>query len=162
MSKEKVPLPDPIGYDSIIIQIKMISKNQTSLNDKLIKICELLKAEVTYYDWVGFYFVDKYKEDELILGPFAGEPTEHPKITFGKGVCGQVAEQRKTIIVQDVSKDKNYLTCNINVKSEIVVPILKSGNIIGEIDIDSYKPSAFSDADKKFLEKVAKITKELL
>ena len=162
MSKEKVSLPDPIGYDSILNQIKTVCKSQISLNDKLKKICEFLKEEVSYYDWVGFYFVDKYKEDELILGPFVGEPTEHTRIPFGKGVCGQVAEQRKTIIVQDVSKEKNYLSCNIKVKSEIVVPILKSGNILGEIDIDSYKPSAFSDEDKKFLEKVAKVTKELL
>jgi len=67
---------------------------------KLKAICKLLKDNVSYYDWVGFYFVDKKKQKELLLGPFVGEPTEHIRIPFGRGICGQAAELRKAFVVR--------------------------------------------------------------
>ena len=161
MRKEKAPLPDPIGYDSYLNQIKTVCKSRISLNDKLKKICELLKENIPYYDWVGFYFVNKSKRDELILGPFVGEQTEHVRISFGQGICGQVAEQRKTFIIQDVTKETNYLSCSLKVKSEIVVPIFKNRKIIGEIDIDSHSVSPFTNDDKIFLEDVSIVVADL-
>jgi len=97
----------------------------------------LLVENVPHYDWVGFYLVDKAKK-ELVLGPFVGEPTEHVRIPFGRGICGQAAERRTTFVVQDVSKEGNYLACSPKVKSEIVIPLFKGGEIIGELDIDSH------------------------
>lgn len=161
MRKEKSPLPDPIRYDSYLNQIKTVCKSQISLNDKLKKICEFLKEEVSYYDWVGFYFVDKSKKDELILGPFVGEQTEHVRIPFGQGICGQAAEQRKSFIIQDVTKETNYLFCSLKVKSEIVIPIFKNRKIIGEIDIDSHSVSPFTNDDKIFLEDVSIVVADL-
>lgn len=161
MREEKAPLPDLIGYDSILNQIKIVCRSQTSLNDKLKKICELLEENIPYYDWVGFYFVDKSKLDELILGPFVGEPTEHVRIPFGHGICGQAAEKKETFIIQDVTKETNYLYCSLKVKSEIVIPIFKNRKIIGEIDIDSHSVSPFTNDDKKFLEGVSVVVADL-
>lgn len=80
---------------------------------------------------------------------------------FGKGICGTALKQRKTIAVQDVSKEKNYIACSPKVKAEIVVPIFKEGKIVAEIDIDSHAKAPFSKDDKEFLEKVAKIISKI-
>lgn len=118
-------------------------------------ICTLLANEVEYYDWVGFYLVAG-KKDELVLGPFVGAPTEHVCIPFGKGICGQAAAVGETVIIQDVTKVTNYLSCAPDVQSEIVVPIFgRDGSILGEIDIDSHDIAPFSFEDKEFLEYIA-------
>lgn len=118
-------------------------------------ICRICTNNIPYYNWFGFYLVDKYEKDLLNLGPFIGEPTEHTKIPFGKGICGQAADKKKTIIVKDISEEKNYLACSLKVKSELVTPIMRGDNILGEIDIDSHYLNAFSDLDKEFIEKLA-------
>ena len=87
--------------------------------------------------------------------PYAGKPTEHISIPVGKGVCGQVAESRKTMIVQDVTQQTNYIACSIDVQSEIVVPILKNGQFVAEIDIDSHAHAPFSIEDEQFLTAIA-------
>lgn len=122
----------------------------------------MLKENVTYYDWVGFYVVDKEKSDELTLVAYEGEQSEHARIPFGKGICGQAAALGKTIVSQDVSKETNYLSCSPKVKSEIVIPIFRNKRIVGELDIDSHSSSPFKTNDKVFLEKIAEMTKELL
>lgn len=119
--------------------------------EKLLKICETLKAEIEYYDWVGFYFRNGEKE-ELILGPYAGAPTDHTTIPFGKGICGQVAVSNTNFVVEDVTAQDNYISCNFNVKSEIVIPLFVNGKNIGQIDIDSNTLKAFSKEDELFLE----------
>jgi len=86
------------------------------------------------------------------LGPFAGLPTDHTTIQFGKGICGQVAESNETFLVDDVTAQDNYISCNIDVKSEIVVPIIVNGINIGQIDIDSNTASAFTSEDQELLE----------
>lgn len=120
-------------------------------NEKLQDICDFLKDNVPHYDWVGFYFTDNNKK-ELHLGPFAGLPTEHTTIQYGKGICGQVAESNETFVVPDVTNENNYISCNINVKSEIVVPILLNNINIGQIDIDSNTLNAFKTEDRELLE----------
>lgn len=130
-------------------------------DEKLLNICNLLKEEVSHYDWVGFYLVDDVEKNLLVLGPFVGEPTEHKKITFGQGICGQAAELKKTFVVQDVRKERNYLSCSMKILSEIVVPIFKGGEIAGELDIDSHTLSPFSDEDTEFLESVCNRVAEI-
>ncbi len=122
-------------------------------DDLLFRICELLKQEVYHYDWVGFYILDKDK-NELLLGPFVGKPTPHTLIAVGKGICGQVAESGQPMVVQDVTQVENYISCGLDVQSEIVVPVMKNGNFVAELDIDSHSPAPFTADDSEFLANV--------
>jgi len=141
-------------FDTLLERVNRIVEDNICIGDKLQLICSVLQENVPHYDWVGFYLVDRRKEDELVLGPFVGEPTEHKRIPFGRGVCGRAADERRTVVVDDVSEEENYLACSLKVKSEIVVPLLKGDELLGELDIDSHTPAAFDDADRSFLEKV--------
>jgi len=130
--------------------IEIFSENSSTL-EKLQSICTLLKQRVTHYHWVGFYFKNGDK-NELKLGPFAGKPTEHTLIPFGKGICGQVAVSNENYVVQDVTEQDNYISCGFEVKSEIVIPIFLKGKNVGQIDIDSHNTAPFTNTDEKFLE----------
>lgn len=129
-------------------------------DDFLKNICAILQETVPYYHWVGFYFLDSQNPNELVLGPFVGAPTDHVRIPVGKGICGQAVDTKKTFVVQDVTKETNYLSCSAHVKSEIVVPIFKDFNVVGEIDIDSHDTAPFSDDDREFLEKLCVLIAE--
>lgn len=124
--------------------------------DLLLRICELLKQEVYHYDWVGFYILDQEK-NELVLGPYVGKPTQHTHIAVGKGICGQVAESGLTMVVQDVTQVENYISCGLDVQSEIVVPVLKDGKFVAELDIDSHSPAPFTPDDSEFLAKICEL-----
>lgn len=154
-------MKDKMGqFNFLTSELREIVNGPLERDEKLKTICKLLRDSVPYYDWVGFYIVDESERD-LVLGPFVGEPTEHKRIPFGKGICGQAAERKEIFIVQDISKETNYLSCSPRVKSEIVVPIFKNAEIIGELDIDSHVLSPFTQEDRKFLENVCKIVSEL-
>ncbi len=131
--------------------INLLSDSQTSVTDRLQQVCDLLKERIAYYDWVGFYFKNGDKK-ELILKTYAGDTTDHTVIPFGKGICGQVALSNENFVVPDVQAQDNYISCSINVKSEIVIPLFKDGENIGQIDIDSNTPDPFSEDDERFLE----------
>ncbi len=148
-------------FEELEQRIDDLEQEIASQLNKLQNICKLLKEEVAHYDWVGFYLVDKSNSTELILGPFEGSPTEHTRIPFGQGVCGQVAQSKKTLVVQNVSDEGNYLSCSIDVRSEIVVPIFKNEKFIGEIDIDSHQKAPFTKEDTAFLENIAQKLSEL-
>jgi L-methionine (R)-S-oxide reductase len=122
-------------------------------------LVRLLNSAVPTYSWVGIYVVDG---NDLVLDAWAGpSATEHVRIPIGKGVCGFAAKAGRTEIVSDVSKDPRYLQCFLSTKSEIVVPILSQGKVVGEIDIDSDQLDAFSSVDREFLEAVARKTSGL-
>jgi GAF domain-containing protein len=146
--------------NELLDKVKRMVEGSSERDEKLIGVCKLLKNNLSHYDWVGFYLVDPPGR-ELVLGPFVGEPTEHVRIPFGRGICGQAAQAKKTFVVQDVSKEANYLACSPEVKSEIVVPILKGGEVVGELDIDSNTLSPFTEEERRFLEKVCDIVSEL-
>ncbi|WP_340077721.1 GAF domain-containing protein [Leptobacterium sp. I13] len=130
---------------------ELLNNSQTPVNERLTAICELLRSSVPYYNWVGFYFKNGDK-DELKLRAFAGEPTDHTIIPFGKGICGQVAISNQNFVVPDVKGQDNYIACSIDVKSEIVIPLFVNGENIGQIDIDSHTLNPFTKADEQFLE----------
>ncbi len=153
-------LPD--NYSDIVSEVAKMVKANTPKDQKLNSICKLLEERIEYFDWVGFYFVNPEKERELILGPYVGAPTDHVKIPFGEGICGQAAENEISFVVQDVSLESNYLSCGANVKSEILSPIFKNGKIVGEIDIDSHSVSPFCGHDRMLLETLAEIISEIL
>jgi len=133
-------------------KVTEITLNTTfSKEEKLLKICELLSANIEYYNWVGFYFANQ-ETKTLHLGPYIGAATDHTVIPFGKGICGQVAVSNANFVVPDVTAQDNYIACSLTVKSEIVVPLLVNGENIGQIDIDSHVLNPFTEADERFLE----------
>ncbi len=148
-----------ILYDKIktIISDKNYNDKQSILN----LISQLLSERIPYYNWVGFYLVDEKEGNSLVLGPFVGEQTEHTKIKFGQGICGQAASTKTTFVVDDVNKEENYLSCSPKTQAEIVVPIFdKKENIVGEIDIDSHEKAPFDQDDRLFLEAVSQLLSE--
>ena len=144
-------------FDALRPRIETLVASGRPLGDILLETCSLLKAEIPHYDWVGFYLTDPGSPRELVLGPFDGAPTEHTRIPFGQGICGQAAERRETFVVQDVSTVDNYLSCSPTVRSEIVVPLMKDGKVLGELDIDSHAVAPFTPEDRKFLERVCEV-----
>ncbi|HHY34894.1 MAG TPA: GAF domain-containing protein [Firmicutes bacterium] len=139
--------------DRLLARIKAASQESDDIEAFYRKVVDTL-SRIPYYNWVGFYFL---KGGELVLGPYVGKPTQHVRIKVGQGVCGRAVAERSTIVVDDVTKESNYLACSLETRSEIVVPIWVGDKIIGEIDIDSDELAAFDQIDKDFLEEVAAI-----
>ncbi|WP_394758960.1 GAF domain-containing protein [Flavobacterium sp.] len=131
--------------------IEITINTSLSRDEKLLKVCELLEANITYYTWVGFYFAN-HETKTLHLGPYVGAATDHTVIPFGKGICGQVAVSNENFVVPDVAAQDNYIACSFTVKSEIVVPLFVDGKNIGQIDIDSNIIDPFTEKDERFLE----------
>jgi L-methionine (R)-S-oxide reductase len=131
--------------------LSILESPKHNTEEKLEKVCHLLDQEISYFNWTGFYFKNGDK-DELKLGPYVGAPTDHTIIPYGKGICGQVAVSNETFVVPDVKEESNYLSCSIDTKAEIVVPIFKDGQNIGQIDIDSHTVDPFTAEDKELLE----------
>ncbi|OPX21278.1 MAG: hypothetical protein B1H03_07095 [Planctomycetales bacterium 4484_113] len=112
-----------------------------------------LRTEVAHYDWVGIYLL---AGERLRLAAWDGpEATEHTDIGIGEGICGLAARTKQTVLVDDVDVRSEYLACFPATKSEIVVPLISGEECVGEIDVDSDKPSAFGEEDREFLEAVA-------
>ena len=103
-------------FSALLDRVREAVDGESDSSAKLLAVCQLLRDDVAHYDWVGFYLTDESGQT-LVLGPFAGEPTEHVQIPFGRGVCGQAAQRRETVLVQDVSQEANYLSCSTRVKS---------------------------------------------
>lgn len=131
--------------------LSILESPKHNTDEKLEKVCHLLDQEISYFNWTGFYFKNGDK-DELKLGPYVGAPTDHTIIPYGKGICGQVAVSNETFVVPDVKEESNYLSCSIDTKAEIVVPIFKDGKNVGQIDIDSHTVDPFTDEDRELLE----------
>jgi len=138
----------PTLREQLVRQIETASDGQAAVQ----RAVDLLKHGVPAYTWVGIYLLEG---DELVLGPFHGKPSPHTRIPLGRGICGAAATERATIIVDDVHTDPRYLACSLETRSEIVVPIMRDGRVLGEIDIDSDMPAAFGAADRELLEAVA-------
>jgi putative methionine-R-sulfoxide reductase with GAF domain len=122
-------------------------------SDGLDDVVGLLHERFPEFSWIGFYRVEG---DELVLGPWRGpRVTEHVRIRVGEGICGAAAATGRTELVEDVEADPRYLACFPSTRSEIVVPVIGNGRVIGEIDVDSDTPSAFDERDRRLLEAVA-------
>jgi GAF domain-containing protein len=141
--------------EEILAQLRHFAEDRSDSARLQLEAVRLLKENFDHFDWVGIYTLDN--SDELVLGPFLGKPSPHTRIPVGKGICGAAVRQRETVIVDDVNADERYLACSIETKSEIVTPIFKDGNVVGEIDIDSHTPAAFKESDRNLLEAVAEI-----
>lgn len=148
-------------YESLIFAVHEVSISKGTRDEILAKVCALLKNHIAHYDWVGFYLIDPNSERELVLGPYAGAPTEHTRIAYGQGICGQAAETEETFIIQDVSLETNYLPCSPDVRAEIVVPIFLDDKVVGELDIDSHHLAPFTEDDEAYLDGVCAIVSHL-
>jgi L-methionine (R)-S-oxide reductase len=145
-----------LDVNEILGEIDVITMNKLiGRDEKLQQISDLLKSNIHYYNWVGFYILNQGGK-ELVLGPYSGADTVHTLIPVGIGVCGQVAQSGETMVVQDVRAMTNYLSCSIDVKSEIVVPITKNSDFVAVLDIDSNFHSPFTPDDSFLLESIAK------
>jgi GAF domain-containing protein len=141
----------------LLNQFQFLAIHSSTLQSLQEVIVTEIAKRLHYYDWTGFYMLDPSDPETLVLGPFVGAPTTHVRIPVNQGICGAAVSSGSTVIIDDVASDPRYLSCSIDTKSEIVVPIYACGKVVGEIDIDSHNPAAFTDSDRVFLEKVAHI-----
>lgn len=131
-------------------QIVQLIEQEGQVQPALQKLTQLLVNHVPRIQWAGFYFMHSSAQ-QLILGPYTGPATEHTRIPYGKGICGQVATSGQTFRVDDVSSQDNYISCSLSTQSEIVVPLYYQVQLIGQLDLDSDSPQAFSAEDEQFL-----------
>jgi L-methionine (R)-S-oxide reductase len=140
-------------YRSALEAVDRIVNRESEADEVLRRVVEILHDRFDHYSWVGIYLVEG---DDLVLGPWKGpQATEHVRIPIGEGICGAAAASGRTELVDDVNADARYLACFPSTRSEIVVPIVYEGRVVGEIDIDSDRPAAFTEADRAYLERVA-------
>ncbi len=146
---------DKLTNADIIARLNEVASQPDAAKRLLFEAVNLLKHNFEHYDWVGIYSLES--ADELVLGPFLGKPSPHTRIKTDSGICGAAVREEQTIIIDDVNADPRYLACSLETKSEIVVPIFKGEKVVGEIDIDSHKHAAFTEADRRLLEEIAAI-----
>ncbi len=137
-------------YQSLIPQIKGLLEGETDLVANMANVAAALKEQFGWL-WVGFYVV---KNDELVLAPFQG-PVACTRIQKGRGVCGSCWQRAVTLIVPDVEKFPGHIACSSLSKSEIVIPVIKQGEVVAILDVDSEEYNYFDDMDKQYLEEIA-------
>jgi len=136
-----------------ITRLADASVNAQQLMEKMVK---LLHDRMLKYNWVGFYMLEPGAQPPvLVLGAFEGAMTPHTRIPLNQGICGAAASTGQTVVVDDVSRDPRYLACSLETKSEIVVPIFAHGRVMGELDIDSHFPAAFTPEHKDLVQHCA-------
>jgi GAF domain-containing protein len=143
-------------YSLLLKQLESLLSKEENLLSNLSNLTAALKESFDKINWVGFYLFDGSK---LYLGPFQGK-VACTKIEIGKGVCGKSAEKKETLIVADVDKFAGHIACDSDSKSEIVIPIIKGGDLFGVLDVDSYNLNAFNDTDKFYLEEICNFLSE--
>lgn len=139
----------------IVAAARDLAAKAASAQDLMQGVIRLLVTERPHYAWTGFYLMES--PHTLVLGPYHGKPSPHTRIPLNQGICGAAASSGETLIVDDVSADSRYLACSLETRSEIVVPIKRDGKVLGEIDIDSDRPAAFTDDDRRLLEDIAEV-----
>ncbi len=139
-------------YESLLPQIKGLTYGEDDMVANLANIAAALRYGMGFF-WVGFYLV---KDEQLVLGPFQG-PIACTRINKGKGVCGTAWAEAKTLIVEDVDAFPGHIACSSVSRSEIVLPIIKDGKVIGVLDVDSDQPNDFDEVDQKYLEQVVSL-----
>ncbi|PAK38983.1 GAF domain-containing protein [Peribacillus simplex] len=141
------------NYELVQKQLLALIEDETNRIANLSNAAALLNQFLDEINWVGFYL---YEEDQLILGPFQGLPA-CVRIPMGKGVCGTSAATEKTLRIEDVHQFPGHIACDAASRSEIVIPLMKDGKLLGVLDIDSPITDRFDEMDQQGLEKFAKI-----
>ncbi|MCO5935036.1 GAF domain-containing protein [Mucilaginibacter sp. RB4R14] len=141
-------------YQTLIPQIAALLEGETDLVANLANIAAALKEQFKWF-WVGFYLV---KQDELVLGPFQG-PVACTRIAKGRGVCGTSWAKAETLIVPDVEEFPGHIACSSLSRSEMVLPLIHRGEVIGVLDVDSSALNEFDETDAKYLNEVISLIK---
>ncbi|MEK3852833.1 GAF domain-containing protein [Cytobacillus sp. FSL H8-0458] len=141
------------NYQLLIKQLSALLAGETNSIANLSNASALLNQFLERTNWVGFYLME---EGELVLGPFQGLPA-CVRIPLGKGVCGTAAEQMETVRVEDVHQFPGHIACDAASQSEIVIPLVKDGELLGLLDIDSPEKNRFDELDQKYLEDFSEV-----
>ncbi len=150
----KIPaIPEEPVYENLLTDVNSLLEEDAPALSNLSNFISLINHAFPKISWIGYYFA---KDGFLYLGPFQGK-VACTKIKIGNGVCGTSAQQRKTVVVEDVHKFPGHIACDSGSNSEIVLPIVQNSELIGVLDLDSYQYSAFNETDKKYLEKLIKL-----
>lgn len=142
---------ETLATEIILEAEQILDSAELPVQERLQRLMQHLHDRLPHYHWVGIYWL---KGNELVLGPYVGPPTEHVRIPVGRGVCGTAVAENMNQIIEDVRTIDNYLACNLETRSEIVVLIRhpQSGKIIGQIDVDGTEVGAFDESDEAMLE----------
>ncbi len=144
-------------HDSLIQEFTDFAKTAGDVHSLMTNIAKRLHDSMSRYNWVGFYEVDPSDPNILVVGPFAGSFTPNERIPLNVGLCGRAAVSGKTVVVEDVSKEPQYLPGSPLVKSEIVVPIFAKKKLAAELDIESYFTGTFNAAETGFIQSCAEV-----
>jgi L-methionine (R)-S-oxide reductase len=155
----------PANYQTLADELTVLADAANSAEQLMTMIVERLHELVRHYNWVGFYMLDAGDdgvEPMLVLGPYVGADTPHKRIPLHQGICGAAVSSAQTVVVDDVNADPRYLSCSIETRSEIVAPVFVKGKVVGELDIDSHLPAAFTGEDRQLVEHCARLLGQYL
>lgn len=144
--------------DDLRNEVNSLADRTSSAQELMQGMAKLLHNRMLKYNWVGFYLLEPGAiPPMLVLGAFEGAMTPHTRIPLNQGICGAAASSGETVVVDDVNKDPRYLACSLETKSEIVVPIFVRGEVVGELDIDSHFPAAFTPEHQELVQHCANL-----
>jgi GAF domain-containing protein len=149
-------------HAELLREFQDFAKTAPTATSVMEHVAQRLHEKMTRYNWVGFYLVDPADPGILQVGPYVGSFTPKARISLSDGLCGAAASSGQTVVADDVSKDPRYLAGSSLVMSEIVVPIFVSGQLAGELDVESYFPGAFPKPEQDFVEACARLAGEYL
>ncbi|HEX3822562.1 MAG TPA: GAF domain-containing protein [Candidatus Sulfotelmatobacter sp.] len=146
-------MPVTTRIEEVRNEITELAKTAPTAEELMQKMVKVLHERMLKYNWVGFYMLEPGANPPmLVLGAFEGAMTPHTRIPLNQGICGAAASSGQTVVVDDVSRDSRYLACSLETKSEIVVPVFSRGKIVGELDIDSHFPAAFTSEHQQLVQ----------
>ena len=151
----QLPADKPTAYAELETSLRALLEGEHDLVANAANLAALLFWSLPQLNWAGFYLVDPRRGD-LLLGPFQGKPA-CVRIPVGRGVCGTAAARRETVVVPDVHAFPGHIACDSASNSEIVVPVVRDGELLGVLDLDSPVPSRFDDADARGLEALVRV-----
>jgi len=146
-----------VEHDELLREFQEFARTASTATALMEFMTQRLHEKKARYNWVGFYLVDPADPDMLVVGPYVGSFSPNVRIPLDTGLCGAAASTRRTVVVDDVTKDPRYLAGSSMVISEIVVPISVNNKLAGELDVESYFPNTFTKVEQDFVEACARI-----
>jgi GAF domain-containing protein len=146
-------MPAASKIEEVRTEVAELAQAAATAHDLMQQMVKTLHERMLKYNWVGFYMLEPGADPPMLaLGAFEGAMTPHTRIPLNQGICGAAASSGQMIVVDDVTKDPRYLACSLETKSEIVVPVFVQGKVVGELDIDSHFPAAFTPEHQQLVQ----------